>query len=342
MQKLRNTIALCVSAAALLAAATVHAQFSVVPDPVQYIVAPETPEPADKVTISAQGVGGFLGGATITWTQNGTVALSGVGASTFTFTAGAIGSQTHIQVRIVSSTQGTFTHDFVFLPSLVNLVWEAETSVPPYYRGKALYSAGSKAKVVAFPVVLINGARVPASNLTLQWTLNDEPVADQSGLGRTTLSFTGNQLQTEENVAVTVYYGASKIAYGAVTIPATNPAILFYDKDALRGVLYDSAMPSAVSLTSKEITLQAVPYYFSNSSFKTGGLSYAWTLNGEDAVGPASAQGLLTLRQAGTGQGSATVGVSLQNTEPDKYVQAASTAIQLIFGHSSDTSLFGL
>ncbi|MDO8518184.1 MAG: hypothetical protein Q7S26_02760 [bacterium] len=325
-----------------ISAPLARAQLSAVPDPVQYLIAPEAPEPGQQVTIVAQGVGGFLGGANITWTQNGKVALSGIGETNFSFITGSLGSKTSVGVRIVSPSQGTITHDFIFLPSLVNLIWEADTTAPPLYRGKSLYSAGSNVKVVSFPAVIVNGARIATNSLSMQWSLNDVPMPNQSGLGRNIFSFAGDQLQPQETVAVDMYYGANKVGHGEITISAVQPLVLLYYKDPLRGVLYDSALPSAISLSAKELTIQAAPYFFANSSLKSGALVYSWTLNGEDACGPDSAKGILTLRQTGVGQGAAAVGVTLQNNDSDKFVQAASAALQLIFGQLSSGSLFGL
>ncbi len=308
MQKPRNIIFIF-SVLALCAASFAYAQ-SVVPDPVQYVVAPQTPGPNQSVTIQAEGVGGFLGSATITWLENGKVVLSGVGASAFSFTTGALGTQTHIQVKIVSSSQGNLTRDFIFLPSLINLVWEADTTAPPLYRGKPLYSAGSNVKVAAFPTVLVNGKQIPSNNLSMQWSLNDQAMPNQSGLGRTTFSFPGDQLQSAETVSVDAYYGSSQVGHADITIPASQPLLYFYTKDPLRGTLYDAALPSGISLGAAEFTIQAVPYFFANSSLASGALVYNWTLNGEDSSGPDSAKGILTLRQAGTGQGSAAIGAN--------------------------------
>lgn len=338
MYKLRNIALL----GALLLASSAHAQLTVTPDPLQYVVAPETPGPNERVTIQAQGVGGFLGDATITWTQDGKVALSGVGESQYSFTTGALGTQNRVSVRIVSQSHGTFTRDFTFVPSVVHLVWEADTSAPPLYRGKSLYSAGSNLKVVAYPTVLSSSGRIPNSSLSMQWSYNGEKVTSQSGLGKTIFAFTGSQIQNAERVSLDVLLNGTKVAHGEVTIPATNPLLLLYAKDSLRGTVYDAALPSAVVLNSKEITLEATPYYFANSSLKNGSLVYSWTLNGEDMSGPQSAQGLLTLRQSGAGAGTATVGVELQNTEPDRFVQAARAALQIVFGQQSSGSLFGL
>ena len=89
--------------------------------------------------------------------------------------------------------------------------------------------------------------------------------------------------------------------------------------------------------------MQAVPYFFSNSSLANGALTYAWTLNGNDATGPNSAAGELKLHQTGSGSGSATIGVSLENNDTDKLVQAANAALQIVFGtQSSGGGLFGL
>jgi hypothetical protein len=342
MQKPRNFI-FAVAFLSLLAGGVAHAQLSNVgSDPVQYTVSPETPGPQQKVTISVDGVGTFIGNSSISWTQNGKTALSGVGATQFTFTTGALGSKTIVSVRIVSGSNGTITHDFIFQPSLINLIWEADTTAPPLYRGKSLYTGGSNLKIVAFPTVIVNGKNIATNSLSFQWFHNTDAIPQQSGLGRSVFAYAGDELQQQENVAVDVYYGNSKVGHGEISIPASQPLLLLYDKDPLRGVLYDTAIPSAATLNASEITIQATPYFFANSSLKNGALTYSWTLNGDDATGPNSAKGMLTLRQAGAGQGAASVGVTLQNTESDKYVQAANAALQLVFGQSSGSTLFGL
>jgi len=313
-------------------------------DPINYVVSPETPGPNQQVTIQVQGVGTFLGDANITWSQNGKVVAQGTGQESYSFTTGALGSETRIHVEVDSSSQGTFTHDFTFVPSLVDLLWEADTSVPPFYRGKALYSAGSNLKVVAFPTIYASGSKISAGALSYQWTLDDNPVTSASGLGRNMFSFQGSYLQSQEDVSVDVYYQGSNVGHGEIVIPATDPAVVFYDKDPLRGLLLDEALPSSgIQLQAPEITVEAEPYYFSNTSIKGNLLSYAWTLDGSDTSGPNSAQGILTLRQTGSGTGEAQVGVSVQNNASDQLTQAAQAAFNIVFGNSSSGgSLFGL
>ncbi len=313
-------------------------------DPVRYIISPENPGPNEIVEIEVQGVGDFLGNSTISWLQNGKTAQSEIGKTIFTFRTGGVGTRTLIHLDINSSTRGTIAHDFVFAPSVMNLVWEADTSAPPLYPGKTLYSAGSQVTVVAFPVVVSGGALVSASKLSYQWTLNDELQTADSGLGKNTFTFDGNQLKTAESISVDAYLGGTVVAHGDLTIPATTPYIIFYDQDPLRGELLDHAIVDTYNLTDKEITFRAEPYFFSNASLARGAVTYDWTLNGDETTGPESSQGILTLRQTGQATGAANVAVSIQNTDIAKIIQGATAALQITFGQSGSslTHLFGL
>jgi hypothetical protein len=225
------------------------------------------------------------------------------------------------------------------------MIWEADTTVPPMYRGKALYSAGSPLTVVAFPVVFQKSSRIAPNNLSYKWFRDDEPMTSVSGLGRFSISFDGDQLKVTENISVDVYWGNTKVAHGQITIPVTDPQLLLYQRDPLRGVIYDLSLPSDISLTAKELTLQAEPYYFSMASQKAGALTYTWQLNDEDTTGPDTARGILTLRQAGSGQGEANLTVALQSYSTTSFIQSAQNALHIVFGAAGGSLLsnfFGL
>jgi len=146
-----------------------------------------------------------------------------------------------------------------------------------------------------------------------------------------------------ESVGVDVYFGDVLVAKSSVFIPATNPQTLLYPRDPLRGVLFDQAFPAAVSLTGREITIQATAYFFANESLSNSSLVYQWTLNNQPTSGPDAAQGILTLRQSGEGAGEARLGVSLQNTDSTKLLQSAEAALRIVFGtQSTGSSFFGI
>lgn len=345
---LRNFL-LITTACFALSASVAHAQTTIggstVPPPVQYIVSPETPGPNEFVHIQVEGVGQFLGDSKITWKQNGIVVPSAANQTSFSFTTGGVGNATRIDLTIDSSSEGLITRQFIFNPSVINVVWEADTYAPRLYQGKTLYTAGSYLKVVAFPTVLLGKSLVPASQLSFQWYRNETKDTTASGLGRYIYSFQGDQLQNGEQIAVDVYSGATKVGRGEVFIPASEPQVVFYPLDPLRGELLGSGYYGAAALGKTETTLKAEPYFFSNQSVRDGSLTYEWSLNGQQVTGPNSAKGELTVRQTGTGAGRAQIDISVQNTNTRQFVQSAGTTLQLVFGEEAGSALlnfFGL
>lgn len=330
-------------AGCMLAVSAVSAQGLGV-EPVRYLVGPQSPGPNSPVSISLEGVGSFLGDATITWKMDGKTVLSGTGARAYSFTTGALGITTRIEVTVASSQYGTFSRTFTFTPANVNLIWEADTNAPPLYRGKSLYSAGSRLRVVAFPQVSASGSLVSSSSFSYQWSLNGELQPGASGLGRSVFSFQGSQLRGNETVGVDVMQGEERVAHSEVTIPASEPLLYLYEKDPLRGPLYDTALAGQGILTEQETVLYAAPYFFSNDSLRAQALQYDWAVGGETVTGPNTANGELTLRRQGTGGGETLITVSLQNTQDDRLLQAAQTSLSLSFGDTSNlfSNFFGL
>jgi hypothetical protein len=310
---------------------------------IQFLVGPEAPGAGQQVVIEAQGVGTFLQDAKFSWQRDGKVILSGIGERILTFTTGGVGVATKIHVDIHSASAGNFSKDFVFTPSNINLLWEADTSVPPLYRGKALYSAGSKINVIALAQVTAKGAAVSPNNLSYQWTVGGEPVPTASGVGRSTFSYYGNQLNQSEQIGLTVRYGGAAVGTASVVLPAVTPNVVFYVKDPLRGTLFDQALPTSIVLLGQEVTLSAQPFYFSNESLgKT--VSYAWKLNNQPVTGDDTEKGVLTLRQSGSGQGQSLVSLELQNSDNYKFLQNAATQLRITFGQqqSGSSGAFGI
>jgi hypothetical protein len=339
---LLRSLILGLALAALPAVASAQALYSAGPAPVQYTLIPETPGPSTSVTISVAGVGTFVGNSNITWSVDGTTAAQGVGLNKFKFTTGALGHTTTVKVTINSTEYGTITNTWTFNPSLINLVWEAHTTTPPMFMGHALYSKGSRLTVFAFPQVMKNGSRIPDSQLSFQWQLDEQPQPDASGLGRNTFSFQGNQLHTAEEVSVDVYSGSSVVGHADLTIPSTDPQLVMYPRDPLRGILYNSALGGSYTLPGEEVTVHAEPYYFSGTSATGSQYDWKWTLNGNPTSGPDAGKGEMTLRTQGGQKGTAILGVSLQNNAAYTYLQSAENSISLTFGGQTSSSVFGL
>lgn len=321
-----------------------YAQFAAPADPIRFIIAPTTPGPNTKVQMQVQGIGSFLGNSLITWRKDGAQASVGIGKTTFSFITGGVGTATKIDVTIESS-KGTYTRSYIFAPSIVEFLWEADSYTPLFYAGKPLMSPGSRLKIIAFPSVASGRELVPPSKLSFQWSLNSALVPVQSGLGKNVFYLDSDILHNSQDVALDIYLSGTQVAHGDISVPTTDPMVLMYNKDPLRGEVLDQALPATFGLGSNEITIQAEPYYFANTSKQAGLLSYRWTLNNQDTTGPDTARGILTLRQTGRGSGAASIGVTVQNSDANSLVQSAQAALNILFGAQTNTtssSLFGL
>lgn len=300
-------------------------------DPIRVRVTPEVPGPQSPVRIELQDATASLRDAVITWYLNGAVALSGAAQRSFSFTTGALGKTTLVSVRIETGG-AVIEREFTFRPGFVRLTFEADTYTPPFFRGKALLSPGAGARVFAFTDIRsAGGGRIPESSLLFEWERNGTKFADRSGLGVSSFSFTGNQLSEGEEIAVNVLSSdGTRVGRGSLFVPAVDPLIRFYERDPLRGIVYENALTSA-AFAGEEITVVAEPYFFSGAARGSASLVYEWKLDGEP-VAPGNASGILTFRNERGGSGEALVAVSVQHKARTRLLQAAEAALPLLFG----------
>lgn len=309
------------------------------PEPVQYIVAPENPGPHAPVNIEVQGVGTFLGDATITWNLNGKRILSGTGERIFSFTTEEVGKATTVNVVINSTAYGVISKTFSFNPSQIELVWEADTTIPPLYAGRALPSPGARVKIVAFPSVVVSGKKISPTSLSYQWSVNGSAKPQSSGTGRNVFLLESNQLHQSALIALDVYSNSIPMGRAEAVIPFVSPLLVLYERDPLQGILYNRALVDTFSLQKTETTVRAEPYFFATP--RSSALNYSWLLNNSETTGPNAQSGELTLRQVGNAKGEAQLQVSLQNTGGNLLLQAAQTLLTLSFGETG-ASLLGI
>jgi len=64
---------------------------------------------------------------------------------------GSLGEKKTVTIKVVSRRGGYLEEKITFQPALVDLMWEANTYTPPFYKGKALTSSKSSITVTAIP-----------------------------------------------------------------------------------------------------------------------------------------------------------------------------------------------
>jgi hypothetical protein len=168
----------------------------------------------------------------------------------------------------------------------IDLLWEADTSTPVWYEGKALASPDSSVRVVALPFFQAkNGTRLASEQLTFDWRKDGRPLPSVSGVGRSSLTYTAGGVGTAANIEVTITYPAESLALRqSVLIPVVAPEVRLYEAEPLWGPLTNLVLPTNLRVAKPEIAVTAAPFFFSNDAVRQNNLTYRWRLNGQPIV----------------------------------------------------------
>ncbi len=274
-------------------------------------IIPKYPKPNQKVYVNLTLYTGDLNSAEISWYKNGELVSKGTGQTNFSFEMGESGESTSIEVRVSLLAGPSFSKTFSLNPASVDLVWESNSYVPPFYKGKALHPMQGTLKIVAMPEFIKSGSKIPASNLIYEWSNATESYQSQSGYGKNVLVLNGAFLGTRERVEVLVRDpGGTLVATNAITISPIEPKVVFYENSPLYGHIFDSALKNTFSLTGEEVQVIAAPFYFSSEASQN--LKYSWRLNGtrvDDLSGSRSA----IFRKPEEGSGRSNISLSIEN-----------------------------
>ena len=323
----------------LFSNATAFAQLGLglAPSDISLTLDPENPGPHQQVTVSIDSFATDLNSTPITWNVNGKKVLSGIGQKQITVSSGNIGQKTTITILIDSQT-GLIEKDVSIIPSSVDLIWEADTYTPPFFKGKPLFSPESTITFIAVPHLMRNGVEVSSGNLIYKWTNNGTVLGDRGGYGKSTLSITGSILPRPMDISVeaTDPVGAG-VADGEVSLTPLAPFVLLYKNDPLYGVQYEKALQGNFSLLGNEIDMVAVPYYFSTPMKDDANMSYTWQINGTPINDGINSSGKI-FRSAGDTSGISNISVSASQSQT--MFQTAQQSVMINFQkNTAQTSL---
>lgn len=242
-------------------------------------VIPTYPRPNEMVYVSLSLYTGDLNSADITWYKDGKNVLSGKGETRYSFRAGPVGTATDIEINVRLLGGSSFSKTLTFNPASVDMLWEADTYIPPFYKGKALHSRQGVLKIVAMPEFVKNGRRVSPQNLIYEWSNRVEGYQNQSGYGKNTLILNGSLLGRTEEIEVLVTDPVNNmVAQSFIDIAPTDPQIVFYENDPYYGQIFDRTLSGVFDLKTDEVQILAAPYHLSKENFAN--LKYEWRLNG--------------------------------------------------------------
>ena len=195
------------------------------------------------------------------------------------------------------------------------LLWQANDSyVPPFYRGKALPTAGSEIKIVAIPEIKNGDQTVNPKNIVYAWKRDYTNKQDNSGYGKSSFTYVDDYLEDSSTIGVTATTTDQKYSSSAsINVQTGEPKILFYKKDATLGTLWEKALSDGHQIQGNEI-IEAAPYFISPKEIRIPTLIFSWFINDYQIAVPSYKKNIMPLAvQSGT-SGTSIIKLKIEDT----------------------------
>ncbi|MEX0918937.1 MAG: hypothetical protein WDZ85_03170 [Candidatus Paceibacterota bacterium] len=310
--------------------ASANYQESTVGGTLEAEVKPKEPKPNEMITVKLKGFGFNLNLSKVTWAVNDEVLAEGIGLAEFSFRNGRVGWITSVDAIITTPDNRFIVKNLTFRPAEVELLFEANSFIPNWYRGAALPTAGSLLTVMAEPNIRVFDQLIDARELVFEWTRNNTRLTGSSGLGRNTITFTLNPETERAVVGVKVSHPSSGItASGNLTINANQAEILLYEVKPLSGVNQAKVLNNQNHQAEGDvISLKAEPFYFPINDVLSQ-LQYIWKAGEEVIKDISSRQREITFQTNQSSAGSSIISVEVNNPRNPKQTGQASVNLNL-------------
>ncbi len=280
------------------------------------VVEPTFPEPESEVTVSLDAYSMDTVGATISWYIDSKQVVSSKNERSIVVRTGALGKKTSVSAQVIMQNGPTFTTRRDIIPAVVDLIIEADTYVPAFYRGRALPSGESRIRAIAIPHT---GGALSPSSLTYKWeygggVLQGGPVRGKQSIELTMSRFSDNVL----TVTVIDNSGQS-IAQKSLSLNPSNTELHFYEDNPLRG-LHERAINDTFTLIGDETTITGEPYYM-QTDLSPRTATFTWSINGETSTYQNPDPNTITLRRSGGGGSAAIELKALTTAKIPQYIR---------------------
>lgn len=297
---------------------------------------PQIPIPNKILSLNLNSGLTNLGTSEIAWYKNNVLQSKGYGEKSFSFVVGNTGSSDIITAVILTQGGKTFTKRIVFRPAEVDLLWESDSTVPPFYEGKALVSKQSMVKIVAVPNIIdLKGNKINPKNLVYRWKKNWEVLGGFSGLGKNIYLFDSSKTFKNNLITVEVQTLDGRFkASQSVMFSFHRPKIVFYKSDPLLGIMFGNAIVNNFNLSGDEATFFVQPFFFSKSDVFNN-LKWKWSMNGKEIKGQQGVD-MLTFKRP-ENKGFASIELNIQNV--NRFLQFAAGGFKISFGEDKKSNV---
>lgn len=243
---------------------------------------PKTPGVNEDVTVSLESFSTNLDSSEIIWYVNKDPFKQGVGEKSIVVHTGDFGVAKDIKVVILSNLGKRIEKTIQLIPSEIDFLWEAQTYTPPFYKGKALPTYKSIVKVTAIP--RFGDATSDPRMFDYDWKYNKTQGVGH-GLGKNSALILMGYPKTSVPVNVTVTLPSNGWSgERSSTVMGGEALVRFYEQAPLLGINFNKALGANTAGTGNQITIKAVPYFFSNDDVADGVLLYNWSVNNRNSV----------------------------------------------------------
>ncbi len=301
-----------------LSSAPAHAQYDIFSNTssLSLSLSPAIPTTNSSVTIAAQSPFDDLRSATLTWVVNGKKILSGVGEKTITIPTGALGTKSIVGVSATLPDGSTAGSQTIIHPGEIDLLFDADSFVPPFYRGRALPSAGTTLRLQAITRFKnMDGSLIPDAAIDFKWKRGGQALMGVSGKGKSSISIPAPSLFSSDTISVEARSLDGEFSATArQPVSDTDPVVILYEDHPLFGVLYENAMGAQKNIFTSETVLAAVPFFADAFSPEDPSLQYAWRVNGASVPATSTKKSEIVIGSASTG-GTASVTLDIAHAQ---------------------------
>ncbi|TRZ53163.1 hypothetical protein D4R99_01355 [bacterium] len=293
-------------------------------------LSPENPGPNENATASVSYSQGNIDSVNTTWYINGKQTLTGIGKRDITFKTGNAGESTTIRVDLETNTYGLLSKEITILPNTLEVLWEADTYTPPFYKGKALPSSQSSVKVVSLPHFVSGSTIIDPDNIVYVWKKGYFKNQNASGFGKTIYAYkTGYTFNDDEITVSAATQDGSVSITKIVPIHVYEPKIIFFENKPLQGIRYENSLSNTFNYIESEATIHAVPFFFSLSDLNKNNADFTWMVDGKKLETDPDNKTEFTLRKPDKGKGQYRLRLDINNIGYD--LQTASKELTLSY-----------
>jgi len=253
---------------------------------------PRHPEPGETVTLTLNDYSINTNGATTRWFVNGVMVSEN--ERSLQLNAGALGNSTAVIVRTSLPNGTTLEAAHTVTPIRVDMLIEADTLTPAFYKGRSIPSSGSLVRVTAIP---FTGVDRDPETYSYTWKVKDKVQTGGSQYGGNSVTFTSGFERNMEVSVDIIDTDGTIITSETIYVPLSDPELHYYEINPLRG-MSEFAIGGGFTFVGDEIRVRAEPYFIS-SSLLNENPHREWKLNGSTIKNPSGDLQEITLRKQG-------------------------------------------